>query len=160
MKYNFLSLLQAIKKQYLLLFVVYIFLYFIIFLYMVMLPMDISSFMKLVGIPPYFDGIKILWMLFQIFCHIYITYIFFTKEWDSSFEFLLLRKSYKKNFIHTFIVNCIFTIIIRSFIFIFSYFCFFSDITFSFYLFVINIALYLIIAIITSFFVLLQSKLH
>lgn len=117
MKYNFFSLFEAIKKQYFLLFIVYLFLYFMIFLYMVMLPMDISSFTKLVGIPPYFDGVKILWMLFQISCHVYITYTFFTNDKDHSLEFLLLRESNKKNFLNKFVVICIFTIIIRSFIF-------------------------------------------
>lgn len=160
MKYNFLSLFEAIKKQYLLLFIVYVFLYFMIFLYMAMLPMDISSFTRLVGIPPYFDNVKILWMLFQVCCHIYITYTFFVREWDRSFEFLLLRKSYKKNFIHILIVISIFTIIIRSFIFLFSYFCFFSDISFSFPLFWFNIILYLIVSIITSIFVLFQTKIN
>lgn len=160
MKYNFLSLLEAIKKQYLLLFVVYLFLYFMIFLYMVMLPMDISAFTRLVGIPPFFDSITILWMLFQVCCHIYITYTFFTREWDRSFEFLLLRKSYRKNFTHIFIVISIFTIIIRSFIFLFSYFCFFSDISFPFPLFWFNIILYLIVSIITSVFVLFQTKIN
>ena len=128
MKYNFFSLFEAIKKQYFLLFIVYLFLYFMILLYMVMLPMDISSFTKLVGIPPYFDGVKILWMLFQISCHVYITYTFFTNDKDHSLEFLLLRESNKKNFLNKFVVICIFTIIIRSFIFLATYFCFFRDV--------------------------------
>ena len=51
-----------------------------IFLYMVMLPMDMFSFTKLVGIPPDFDGVKILWMLFQIFCHFYIITIILSKK--------------------------------------------------------------------------------
>lgn len=77
MKYNLLSLLQSIKKQYLLLFVVYIFLYFIFILYMLSLPADVSLFTILLGLPPYQEGIKIIWMLFQISCHIYITFTFF-----------------------------------------------------------------------------------
>ena len=160
MKYNLLSLLQSIKKQYLLLFVVYIFLYFIFILYMLSLPADVSLFTILLGLPPYQEGIKIIWMLFQIICHIYITFTFFTNEWDWSFEFLLLRKLYKKNFIHLLIVISVFTIFIRSFIFLFSYFFFFCDITFSISLFLFNNLLYLVVSVITSFFVLLQSKLH
>ena len=160
MKYNLLSLLQSIKKQYLLLFVVYIFLYFIFILYMLSLPVDVSLFTILLGLPPYQEGIKIIWMLFQISCHIYITFTFFTNEWDWSFEFLLLRKLYKKNFIHLLIVISVFTIFIRSFIFLFSYFFFFCDITFSISLFLFNNLLYLVVSVITSFFVLLQSKLH
>ena len=158
MKYNFFSLFEAIKKQYFLLFIVYLFLYFMIFLYMVMLPMDISSFTKLVGIPPYFDGVKILWMLFQISCHVYITYTFFTNDKDHSLEFLLLRESNKKNFLNKFVVICIFTIIIRSFIFLATYFCYFRDLDFSIPLFFINIMLYLAISIVTSLFALLQAK--
>lgn len=157
MKYNFFSLFEAIKKQYFLLFIVYLFLYFMILLYMVMLPMDISSFTKLVGIPLYFDGVKILWMLFQISCHVYITYTFFTDK-DHSLEFLLLRESNKKNFLNKFVVICIFTIIIRSFIFLATYFCFFRDLDFSIPLFFINIMLYLAISIVTSLFALLQAK--
>lgn len=122
-----------------------------------MLPMDISSFTKLVGIPPYFDGVKILWMLFQISCHVYITYTFFTDK-DHSLEFLLLRESNKKNFLNKFVVICIFTIIIRSFIFLATYFCFFRDLDFSIPLFFINIMLYLAISIVTSLFALLQAK--
>ncbi|MDD6756741.1 MAG: hypothetical protein PUE33_01580 [bacterium] len=158
MKYNFFSLFEAIKKQYFLLFIVYLFLYFMILLYMVMLPMDISSFTKLVGIHPYFDGVKILWMLFQISCHVYITYTFFTNDKDHSLEFLLLRESNKKNFLNKFVVICIFTIIIRSFIFLATYFCFFRDLDFSIPLFFINIMLYLAISIVTSLFALLQAK--
>lgn len=158
MKYNLFRLLQSLKKQYLLLFVVYIFIYFIFMLYMVSLPIDSSLFRILLGLPPYQEEIKILWMLFQVCCHIYITYTFFTSEWEHSFEFLLLRKSYKKNFVHLLVVICIFTIFIRSIIFIFSYFLLFRTILFSISLFLFNNILYLIVSIITSLFVLLQSK--
>lgn len=158
MKYNFFRLLESIKKQYFLLFIVYLFLYFMIFLYMVMLPMDISSFTKLVGIPPYFDGVKVLWMLFQVSCHVYVTYTFFTNDKDRSLEFLLLRESNKKNFLNKFAVICIFTIVIRSFIFLVTYFCFFYEFIFSLSLFFVNIILYLFISIIVSFFTLLGVK--
>ena len=158
MKYNFFRLLESIKKRYLFLFIIYLFLYFMIFLYMVMLPMDISSFTKLVGIPPYFDGIKVLWILFQISCHVYITYTFFMSDKDRSLEFLLLRESNKKNFLNKFAVICIFTIIIRSFIFLVTYFCFFYELIFSLSLFFVNIILYLFISIIVSFFTLLGVK--
>ncbi len=158
MKYNFFRLLELIKKRYLFLFIVYLFLYFMILLYMVMLPMDISSFTKLVGIPPYFDGIKVLWMLFQISCHVYITYIFFTSDKDHSLEFLILRESSKTNFLNKLVVICIFTFIIRTFIFLVTYFCFFHELTFSLALFFVNIILYLFISIIVSFFTLLGVK--
>lgn len=137
MKYNFFSLFEAIKKQYFLLFIVYLFLYFMIFLYMVMLPMDISSFTKLVGIPPYFDGVKILWMLFQISCHVYITYTFFMNDKDHSLGFLLLRESSKKNFLNKFVVICIFTIIIRSFVFLLHIFVFFVNLLFPYHYFLL-----------------------
>lgn len=158
MKYNFYRLLQSIKKQYILLFVVYIFFYFMFMLYMAVLPTNLSLFTILIGLPPYQEGIKILWTLFQVCCHIYITYTFFTNEKEHSFEFLLLRKSYKKNFIHLLVVVSIFTMVIRSFIFIFSYFFLFRDIPFSISLFLFNSLLYLVVSVITSFFVLLQSK--
>lgn len=125
---------------------------------MIMLPMDIFSFTKLVGIPPSFDGVKILWMLFQISCHVYITYTFFTNDKDHSLEFLLLRESSKKNFLNKFVVICIFTIVIRSFLFFATYFCFFRDLIFSIPLFFINIILYLVVSIVTSLFSLLQAK--
>ena len=51
MKYNLFRLFQSIKKQYLLLFVVYIFFYFMFMLYMAVLPTNLSLFTILIGLP-------------------------------------------------------------------------------------------------------------
>ena len=158
MKYNFLSLFQAIRKHYLLLFIIYTFLAFMIFLYMVMLPMDMFSFTKLVGIPPDFDGVKILWMLFQIFCHFYITYTFFTSVKDQSLEFLLLRESNKKDFFDKIIVISIFTIVIRTLIHFVIYFLLFSNLLIPISLYFIHILIYLGVTFIAISFVYIHSK--
>lgn len=150
MLYYILSFFQQVKKQFLLIFCLYFGLYVILVFMSLGLDLDLSLFNMLLGCPQYDDMIKILWVLFQTACHIYIVFSFFSYEQDSSFEFLLLRISYQKNFLRKMFFMLGVTVVIRFFLFFGTYLFFYHTISFPWTSFVYNFVFYLMITILTS----------
>ena len=150
MSYYILNFLQQVKKQFVLIFFLYLGLYIILFLMSLGLNLDLPIFNMMIGCPKYDDMIKILWTIFQISCHIYITFSFFSYEQDSSFEFLLLRESYKNSFLKKFFLIIFITIFIRLIIFFGTYVFFCNNITFPWISFTFNISIYITVSVITS----------
>ncbi|GEM_PF-5299121 len=150
MKYYLLNFYQLVKKQYLLILGIYISLYIILCITTIGLTINPIYFNTILGVPPITNSIQILWALFQIGCHIYITFTYLTYEQDSSYEYILLRTSNKDIFLKKTIVILIITSFLRIIIFLFTYMIFHHVITFSTNSFMYNILIYIVITIITS----------
>lgn len=148
MLYNLLNLYQLIKKPYLLLAYMYLGLYIIIFI-TTSFTKNIALFNILLGCPPYTSSIQILWTIFQISCHIYIVFTYLSYEQDSSYEYIILRESYKKILCKKVLVILVATVVLRLFIFFGTYLLFYSKIDFSMTSFFYNIGLYIAVAIVT-----------
>lgn len=159
MIYSFLSFFQLVKKQYLLVFGLYIGSYIILYLTTMGFYVDINNFNTLLGCPPYNSPIQILWTIFQFFCHIYIVFTFLSYEQDSSFEYMILRESYKKTTIKKFLLILLVTILLRIIVFFVTYLFFYNIIKFPFVSFIYNIGIYIIITIIVCFlFILVKNN--
>lgn len=104
----------------------------------------------MLGCPPYNYNLQVLWTIFQVSCHVYIVYNFFSCEQDTSLEYLILRESYKRTFLKKFIVIICATIVIRIIIFFGTYFFYYKLISFPSASFIYNILIYIVITILTS----------
>lgn len=158
MLYYLLSFYQLVKKQYLLVFGLYLGLYIILFIITTAFTKTLTEFNILLGVPEYTSALQIIWTLFQISCHAYITYTFFSYEQDSSFEYLILRSSYLKNFIKKLILILLITIVIRVIIFFGTYLFFYHSISFNISSFIYNIVIYLVVSLITTIAVLFIKR--
>lgn len=158
MLYYLLSFYQLVKKQYLLVFGLYLGLYIILFIITTAFTKTLTEFNILLGVPEYTSALQIIWTLFQISCHAYITYTFFSYEQDSSFEYIILRESYLKNFIKKLILILLITIVIRVIIFFGTYLFFYHSISFNISSFIYNIVIYLVVSLITTIAVLFIKR--
>lgn len=158
MLYYLLSFYQLVKKQYLLVFGLYLGLYIILFIITTVFTKTLTEFNILLGVPEYTSALQIIWTLFQISCHAYITYTFFSYEQDSSFEYIILRESYIKNFIKKLILILLITIVIRVIIFFGTYLFFYHSISFNVSSFIYNIVIYLVVSLITTIAVLFIKR--
>lgn len=158
MLYYLLSFYQLVKKQYLLVFGLYLSLYIILFIITTVFTKTLTEFNILLGVPEYTSALQIIWTLFQISCHAYITYTFFSYEQDSSFEYIILRESYIKNFIKKLILILLITIVIRVIIFFGTYLFFYHSISFNVSSFIYNIVIYLVVSLITTIGVLFIKR--
>lgn len=150
MKYYLLTFYQLIKKSYILVFSLFISLYIILFLITMNFSITMDKFNILLGCPPFQNVIQILWAIFQISCHVYIVYLFFIYESDSSYEYIILRESYEKSIIKKFILIILITLLIRIIIFFGTYLFFYKHISFPIQAFKYNIIVYILVSIITT----------
>lgn len=158
MLYYLLSFYQLVKKQYLLVFGLYLSLYIILFIITTAFTKTLTEFNILLGVPKYTSTLQIIWTLFQISSHAYITYSFISYEQDSSFEYIILRQSYIKNFIKSIILILLITLVIRVIIFSGTYLFFYQSISFNISSFIYNIVIYLLVSLITSITVLFMKR--
>ena len=158
MLYYLLSFYQLVKKQYLLVFGLYLSLYIILFIITTAFTKTLTEFNILLGVPEYMSTLQIIWTLFQISSHVYVTYSFFSYEQDSSFEYIILRESYIKNFIKKLILILLITIVIRVIIFLGTYVFFYHSISFNVASFIYNIVIYLVVSLITTIAVLFIKR--
>lgn len=158
MKYALLNLYQLIKTKYLLISFMYLGLYTILFITTNGFRTNPSSFNIMLGCPPYDYSLQVLWTIFQVSCHVYIVYNFFSCEQDASLEYLILRESYQKLFLKKFIIMICATVITRFIIFLVTYFFYYKLISFPLTSFIYNILIYIVITILTSMVVYHFSK--
>lgn len=158
MKYCILNFYQLIKKHYLLISGMYIALYIILLLIFYPIDKTITSFNTILGCPPINNTIQILWLLFQISCHVYITYSLLSFEQDSSQEYSILREAYYKTYIKKFILIIFFTLIIRNIIFFITYMFYYKSIVFPIQILIFNTLIYMIISMIIAIITPLLNK--
>lgn len=159
MKYYLLNFYQLFKKQYLLILGLYIGLYSILFLTTMGFNVNPIYFNTLLGCPPITNNIQILWILFQMFCHIYIVFIYLTYEWDSSYEYVLLRESAQKILYKKILLMLFITIFLRLMIFIITYCFFYHVISFPLNSFIYNLVIYLVVTLVVGVLLIIRNRL-
>ena len=111
---------------------------------------SIFQFQYTLGIFNKYCGfLEYIWIGFQLFVTIFISYKVYSYDLDNSPEFIRLREKKTKIMINKFIILTFFIIIIRIILFVIINFCF-PYIKFHFETFFLNIIIYLLLTIIVG----------
>lgn len=97
----------------------------------------------------------ILWLLFQIFATIYVSYRYCFYENENSPEFLFLRLNFKKIILHKFCILTLFITMYRGFYYFLTFLIFHTKSYFSILLFVKNTIFFVGISLIMLLFYLM-----
>lgn len=149
MIYQTLCLIELFKKKYYKFFLLFIILFVMIVTvsYLSNYEFDIILFESILGTSANYSMFGILWLLFQLLFHCYIAFLFFDYEKNNSFEFTILRASYFKIIIKKILVLIIFVLFFRILFFLLVFLIFRKTISFSFYIFLKNIIIFIIASI-------------
>lgn len=152
MLYQILSFKQLFQKKYYKLYILFFILNFMIIIgtFLSNFEIDIELFKSVLGVSINQSVIGILWPLFQIVFHGYITFTFFEYEKNNSYEFIKLRDNYLNIIVNKTLILIINTIIFRIAFYLLIYLLFYKNITFSLNLFSYNIIFYLVICFFSS----------
>ncbi len=154
MKYHFMCLIELFRTKFYKLFIIFILIYLMLLLtaFLSNYEMNLSLFNSLVGTSFNTSFGGILWLLYQVGFHVYIFFCIFNYEKDNSFEFLILRKSYRSFMRTKIIVTAILVILFRVFFFFITFLLFKMYIEFPVTSFVLNILLYFVVPMLIALF--------